>query len=77
MDFNASMLALAAFLGTGIVGFAVLHGLRSSALYISAEGNPRNRGTAFGSIVDIIKGLLIAAFFLFGGGAVLWGMLNH
>jgi len=76
MDFNASMIALATFLGAGVVGWAVLHGLRGGSLYISSDGNPRNTAQAFASIKNIFIGLGICAFFLLGGGAALWRIFH-
>jgi hypothetical protein len=70
MDFNTPLIALATLLiGGMVVGVAVLASLRGSVDYMLARGNPRNRGQAHETYVDIIKGLALAAFTI--GGAAL------
>lgn len=77
MDINASLLAMVAFLAVPAVGWLALNGLRAGADYAGSRGNPRNRDQAHQSLVDLAKGALIMAFFVLGGGAVIWGLVHH
>ena len=56
---NSSMLAIVAALATGGIGWAALHVIRVGFDYISARGNPRNRGQAHESLWDVGKGALL------------------
>jgi hypothetical protein len=74
---NSSMLAIVTALAVAGVGWAAIHTIRAGFDYISARGNPRNRGQAHETLFDIGKGALLiggaAAIAAFGFATIKFG----
>jgi hypothetical protein len=70
---NSSLLAIVTALAVAGIGWAALHVIRTGFDYVSARGNPRNRGQAHEALWDIGKGAL-----LIGGAAAIaaYGFAN-